>query len=136
MTIDLKTATSKQLKKHLKDVEKALVGAEKRDRRKAKKAAEAAAAKLGFSLSDLTGQTAVTGTVTVDKPKKQKRRSTGSKSKPKFANPADPKQTWTGRGRPTKWYLHALAKGISPDEMRCDKASNVNQPTMLRAANG
>ncbi len=30
---------------------------------------------------------------------------------PKFANPADPSQTWTGRGRQPLWMAEALASG-------------------------
>jgi len=33
------------------------------------------------------------------------------KVKPKYRNPADPSQTWTGRGKRPRWYAAALAAG-------------------------
>jgi DNA-binding protein H-NS len=33
------------------------------------------------------------------------------KVKPKYRNPADPMQTWTGRGKRPRWYNAALADG-------------------------
>jgi DNA-binding protein H-NS len=33
------------------------------------------------------------------------------KVKPKYRNPADPSQTWTGRGKRPRWYSAALAAG-------------------------
>src|SRR5690606_38943405 len=35
----------------------------------------------------------------------------GSKVKPKYRNPADPSQTWTGRGKRPRWFNAALAAG-------------------------
>jgi DNA-binding protein H-NS len=39
------------------------------------------------------------------------RRGTRRKVKPKYRNPADPTQTWTGRGKRPRWYSAALAAG-------------------------
>lgn len=33
------------------------------------------------------------------------------KVKPKFRNPADPMQTWSGRGKRPRWFHAALASG-------------------------
>jgi len=54
----------------------------------------------GFALEDVFGGTA-------------RRRAGGvrGKVKPKFRNPADPNQTWTGRGKRPRWYSAALAAG-------------------------
>lgn len=35
----------------------------------------------------------------------------GKKPGVKYRNPADPTQTWTGRGRKPKWLVEALGKG-------------------------
>jgi DNA-binding protein H-NS len=35
----------------------------------------------------------------------------GRKVKPKYRNPADTNQTWTGRGKRPRWYSAALAAG-------------------------
>lgn len=112
MAVDLKSMSRKQLEKHLKDVKKALQNVQARDRREAKRAAEKAAAEFGFSLNELTD----TGKQPV-KAKKTKRKSSQPKSAPKFANPDDPKQTWTGKGRQPNWYRAAVAKGIAPESM-------------------
>jgi DNA-binding protein H-NS len=37
---------------------------------------------------------------------------------PRYRNPADASQTWTGRGRQPKWLADALAKGKSLDDFR------------------
>lgn len=35
----------------------------------------------------------------------------GGKVKPKYRNPADPSQTWAGRGKRPRWFADALAAG-------------------------
>jgi len=40
-----------------------------------------------------------------------KRGGVRRKVKPKYRNPADPSQTWTGRGKRPRWYSAALAAG-------------------------
>jgi DNA-binding protein H-NS len=37
---------------------------------------------------------------------------------PKFRNPADPAQTWAGRGRTPSWVSKHLASGKGIDELR------------------
>lgn len=44
-------------------------------------------------------------------------KSRKAKSAPKYANPADASQTWTGRGKPPNWYREALAGGTPPGSM-------------------
>jgi len=39
------------------------------------------------------------------------RRGVRRKVKPKYRNPADLSQTWTGRGKRPRWYSAALAAG-------------------------
>lgn len=46
----------------------------------------------------------------VRKPKK----TAGSKVAPKYRNPADPTETWTGRGRQPRWMAALVAQGSSP----------------------
>lgn len=113
MQIELKSMTRLQLEKHLKDVKKALVAAQNKDRRHAKKAAEKAAAEFGFSLTELAD-----GGERPAKALKKMKKMPKKKSKPQFANPADPTQTWTGKGRQPNWYRAEVAKGTKPDAMR------------------
>ena len=80
---------------------------EKTEMKEAKKAAEKAAAKYGFSLAELTAGAKVG------------RRKGAAKSPgvAKFANPADPSQTWTGKGRQPAWYKAALEAGTDPSTL-------------------
>lgn len=41
----------------------------------------------------------------------RKSRRAVSKVKPKYRNPADPSQTWTGRGKRPRWFNAALSAG-------------------------
>jgi DNA-binding protein H-NS len=63
---------------------------------------EATARKNGFTLSELTGEIG-----------KRKRAPAAAK----YANPADPSQTWSGRGRKPRWMQAALHNGQSPEDM-------------------
>jgi len=48
------------------------------------------------------------------------RRSNPTKGKsipPKYRNPDDPAQTWTGRGKKPAWFLDALEAGHSEESM-------------------
>jgi len=99
MMTDLNEMSLEELKKLRKDVEKAIASFEERRRKDALVALEAKAGELGFSLSELTGA--------------------GKKvSAPKYHNPADPSQTWTGRGRQPTWFKEALAAGKSEKDLR------------------
>lgn len=42
----------------------------------------------------------------------------GAETLPRYRNPADPGQTWSGRGRQPKWVAEALAAGKSLDQLR------------------
>jgi len=41
-----------------------------------------------------------------------------AKAVPRYRNPADSGQTWTGRGRQPRWIAEALASGRSLDEFK------------------
>jgi DNA-binding protein H-NS len=40
------------------------------------------------------------------------------KVEPKFCNPADPSETWSGRGKQPHWVRNLLAAGTSLDDLR------------------
>lgn len=111
MNKDLKGMTRKELEKLLADVKKALQNAAARDKRDARKAAERAAAEFGFSLNELDDE----------KPKKEKKakgpKKPVKKSKPKYADPSDASNTWTGKGRQPNWFRAAVEKGIDPSTL-------------------
>jgi DNA-binding protein H-NS len=113
MQIDLKSMSRKQLEKHLKDVKKALSDAQIRDRREAKKAAAKAAAEFGFSLGELSD-----AEKSAPKALKKKKKAPAVKSKPQYANPANPSQTWTGKGRQPNWYRAEVEKGTKPEALK------------------
>ncbi|MFW2543373.1 H-NS family nucleoid-associated regulatory protein [Primorskyibacter sp. 2E107] len=100
MTIDLETLSRDELQTLIKDAQKALKSVDARNRAKAKRAAENAAKEYGYSLDEVLGA----GTK-------------GSKGVAKYANPADPSQTWTGRGRKPNWVIEALQAGKSLDDL-------------------
>ncbi|MTI03080.1 H-NS histone family protein [Roseibium sp. RKSG952] len=103
MGINLEKMSRKELLELRDQVEKALKGAEIRERQEALKAAEKAAAEFGFSLSELSADAL--------------RSSKGTKAKPKYRNPADPAQTWTGRGRKPQWVHDALKAGADISDL-------------------
>jgi len=111
MKVDLKSMNRKELEKLLKDVKTAIKNVAARDRRDARKAAEKAAAEYGFSLGELSDDSPV------KKVAKGKKKASGPKAAPKYANPADAKQTWTGKGRQPNWYRAAIDSGASAESM-------------------
>lgn len=52
------------------------------------------------------------------KPAKELRTKSGKIIEPKYRNPLDATQVWTGRGKHPKWYDENLAKGYSEEIMR------------------
>lgn len=110
MKTDLKSMTRKELERLKTNVEKALVKLAEKDKKAALAAAQKAAAAHGFSLAEITEGVAA--------PKKRKAKTGPKKvSQPKYRNPDDAAQTWTGKGRQPEWFKAALAAGTSPDAM-------------------
>jgi DNA-binding protein H-NS len=99
MQIKLEKLSLEELKDLRKRVDAAIKDFEKRRKREALVAAQKAAQDHGFSLDDILSE------------------KSGSKGLPKYANPANPEQTWTGRGRQPNWVKEALAKGKSLDDL-------------------
>ena len=40
-----------------------------------------------------------------------------TKGIPKYRNPYNPKQTWTGKGKRPQWFLDALAEGKTEEDL-------------------
>ncbi|WP_102223902.1 H-NS histone family protein [Acidimangrovimonas sediminis] len=104
MSTDLNNLSLKELKELQSKVAKAIASYEERQKKDAIAQLEEKAREMGFSLAELTGTQVGT---------KRKR----SVSAPKYANPADPTETWTGRGRKPNWMIEALKAGKSPDDL-------------------
>ena len=103
MDVNLKEMSRKELEKLRRDVDKAIENVASRELKMAQEAAARAAAEYGYSLNDVVAVA----------PK----RSSGTKSAPKFRNPDDANQTWTGKGRQPDWYKTAVANGVDPESM-------------------
>lgn len=100
---EIETLSLKELKQLQKDVEAAIANFKDRERQKALAEVEAFARERGLNPADLAELAG--------------RRGKKSVGAPKYANPADPTQTWTGRGRKPAWATAALAAGKSLDEL-------------------
>lgn len=100
MAIDLNSMSKDELLGMRRNIDKALDCFDKRQKEAALAAAKRAAEEHGFSLEEVLGKT-----------------STGKTVIPKYRNPGDPGQTWTGRGRQPAWYKSAIAAGTDPAEL-------------------
>lgn len=98
MEFDLDSLSRSELEQLRTGVDKALSTLAERERKAALEAVESAAREHGFSLEELTGVA----------PLKGKRKA---KNPPKFRNPANPSETWTGRGRKPQWIKDAQDAG-------------------------
>ena len=104
MSINLSDLSLKELKELHGQVSKAIATYEDRKKWEALVELEDTAKRLGFSLQELTGAT----------PAAARKRTSAP---PKYANPGNPDNTWTGRGRKPKWMEAALRAGKSLDEL-------------------
>ena len=100
--MDLEKLSLKELKDLQDKVSVAIFDFEKRRKAEALDELKALAQAQGFSLEEL-----------VDGTKGKKVRTPVA---PKYADPANPSNTWTGRGRKPKWMAEALANGGSPED--------------------
>ena len=102
MAIDLKSLSLKDLKDLQSQVAKAISSFEDNKKKEVLAKLEEKAREMGYSLAELTGAA-----------KTRKR----SPAVPKYANPANPADTWSGRGRTPRWFAAALAKGKKTESM-------------------
>lgn len=100
--LNLNAMSLKELKDLQAQVGKAIVSFEERRKRAALAELEDKARELGFTFAELSR-------LTSSKPR--------SVTSAKYANPANPSDTWTGRGRKPRWFSEALAAGRKPEDM-------------------
>ena len=103
MILDLETLSLKELRQLQKDVEAAISDYKDREKRKALAEVEAFIREKGLNPADLSDLLGKRGKKTV--------------GAAKYANPADPSQTWTGRGRKPGWVTVHLAAGGALDSL-------------------
>lgn len=99
MSIDLSTMNRKDLEKLRKDIDKQIDRLNKADQKAAFEAADRAAREHGFTLAELTGGSTA------------KASRTKSVNPPRYRNPENPDQTWTGKGRRPDWIKAAQESG-------------------------
>ncbi|MBY6059723.1 H-NS family nucleoid-associated regulatory protein [Leisingera daeponensis] len=100
--MDLKAMSSTELRQLETDVQAAIQVREKEDLKAAFRAAETAVAEFGFTLEEVWSKIG-------NRPK--------PKSPPKYRNPENPSQTWTGRGRKPQWIVEAIRNGRDISEL-------------------
>lgn len=99
---ELNSMSLTDLKSLQKDVAKAIDTFEKRRKSEALATLQAAAKEHGYSLAELIEETAAT-----------KKTPTA----PKYANPANSADTWSGRGRKPRWFTEAIEGGKSEADL-------------------
>jgi DNA-binding protein H-NS len=101
MDINLDALSQKELKELQAQVGRAIATFEDRKKREVRAKVEDMARQFGYSLPELLEAAP------------RSKASSGAK----YANPANRKETWTGKGRQPGWYKAALAAGKSPADM-------------------
>jgi DNA-binding protein H-NS len=101
-SININELSLKELKDLQQQVARAISSYEDRKKREALAELEEKARALGFSLAELTGGSA---------PRKR------APASAKYANPANPSDTWSGRGRKPRWFDAALKSGKKPEDL-------------------
>lgn len=98
--MDLKKLGVKELAALQADIQSEMVRKKQEQKREVVNKVKALLAEHGMTLDDLPGRSASKG-------------SKGGKGSvaPKYRNPKDPSQTWTGRGRKPRWVADHLEKG-------------------------
>jgi DNA-binding protein H-NS len=104
MSIDLSKMSREELLQLAENVQTALADLADRERREALQALEETAKAHGFQLEELTGGAAAGA-------RAGGRAKGKAKNPPKYRNPENPKQTWTGRGRKPAWIKDAETSG-------------------------
>ncbi|WP_299151316.1 H-NS histone family protein [uncultured Tateyamaria sp.] len=105
MAIKLDKMSRKELEALRSDVDKAIIDLRKKEKSDALAAAQKAAAEFGFSLDELTSK------------RGGKAGAKGASAEPKYMNPENPTQTWTGKGRQPNWFKSALENGKKADDL-------------------
>lgn len=102
MAFDLNSMSLKELKDLQGQVARAIASFEDRKKKQALAELEEKARAMGFTLAELTGASV---------PRKR------APASAKYANPANPSDTWSGRGRKPRWFSEALKAGKKPEDL-------------------
>lgn len=119
MAFDLDNFSAKELDSLIKQASKRKNSLNKRKPiAQVRKKLVAAAKAEGYSIAELFG-----GARAAAPRKGATRRSAakGGKVAPKYRNPANPKETWTGRGLPPRWMATLIKKGKKREDFLIKK---------------
>ena len=100
-SVDLTKFSPKDLKELSRSIEKEIKRRESADKKKVLTQMKELAASVGMTVEEILEAN----------PQKK------SKGQPKYRNPDNPEQTWTGRGKRPGWLNDALNSGIALEEM-------------------
>ena len=101
--IDLSNFPTPDLKELAKSIDKELRQREVEERKNVKARIRELAASIGMTPEEVLG---------IESAQK------GTAGEPKFRNPVNPEQTWTGKGKRPNWMNEALAQGKSLEELK------------------
>ena len=101
MAIDIKSLNQNQLNDLIQKAQARQQELEKEKVTRVREKVQALLKAEGISFEEVFGAGAAV---------RGKRRGTGSVA-PKYRNPADPEQTWSGRGKRPRWFNDALKAG-------------------------
>jgi len=104
MSVDLSTMSRDELVELRSNIDAAIADAEAREKAAALEAVKKAAAEHGYTLEEIAN---------VVKSKSGKR----AKAAPKYRNPDNHEETWSGRGRKPQWIHAALTRGLDVSDL-------------------
>lgn len=100
---DLKSMSSKDLEELRDRIDDVIADVRSEEKKQALQKVQEVASEFGFSLDELVNSS----------PKKKK-----ATAEPKYRNPDNPDQTWSGLGRKPAWVKSLLEKGVDMDKHR------------------
>lgn len=118
MTIDVSHLSAKELKTLIAQAEKQQTKVLTRPKAAAMRAKINQYVKdHGYTIEELYGELSTAAAGKAKKPAGRKlAKSAGSKVAPKYRNPANPGETWSGRGRQPRWLAALVEKGKEPSD--------------------
>ena len=119
MSIDINALSAKELENLISQAKKRKTTLNKRKPlNQVRKKLTQLAKNEGYTLEELfgTGAGATTGTRAPRGSAAKKTRKSIGKVPPKYRDPADPENTWTGRGKQPRWLAAYTGNGRSLDE--------------------
>ncbi|GLQ97625.1 H-NS histone family protein [Dyella mobilis] len=127
MAVDLKSLSPKELQALITNAESHMQEARANQVHAVKEKIDAILHSSGLTLADIYGTQAKTG----------KRGARGGKGSvaPKYRNPENPSETWTGRGRSPLWFASAIKKrGVTAESLLIGGAPKATKKVTKKAS--